>query len=55
MFRQVQQAIVPCLPMRCAISNWNEIAKGLASPWRRRRKQVDAIMGQHPGLAIRDQ
>ena len=53
MFRQVQQAIVPRLPMACAISNWPNITEGLATSWRQRRMQVDTIMGQHPMAATR--
>lgn len=45
MLHQVQQAIVPHLPMKRTVRRWNGIAKGLAEPWRQRRAQVDAVMG----------
>ena len=49
MFHQVLQAIMPRLTMECVIDNWGEIADRLASPWRKRRGQIEAIMGK--GLA----
>jgi hypothetical protein len=44
MLHQVQQAIVPHLPMKRTIRRWNDIAEGLAEPRRQRRAQVDAVM-----------
>jgi hypothetical protein len=44
MLHQVQQAIMPGLPLADAIENWESIAEGLAEPWRRRRPQIEAIM-----------
>ena len=43
MLHQVQQTVVPHLPMEHTISHWNRIAEALASPWRQRRPQVDAL------------
>jgi len=44
MLHQVQWAIMPNLPMARAIRRWNQIAKGLAAPWRQRRPQTEATM-----------
>jgi hypothetical protein len=47
MFHQVQQAVMPRLPMDQAIGRWHEIANRLSAPWRKRRPQVETIMGCH--------
>lgn len=49
MFHQVQQAVIPRLPMDQAIGRWHEIANRLAAPWRKRRPQVETTMGCHDG------